>query len=243
MARAPPGLPQDVVEELARRAREAERVQRASGRWPSAKKPAPVRVHVATQPTFTRYVFDVPDQTSVAADRGKDRLTLTFDAPLRFDLGDVEAALPRAVGAINSELEDASASVRFSFLAKVDVRTFRDEKGYVVDIVGADAKPDENGEPPVNAPQGAAPETTPPATAAKDGAQGFVAGPAAMTKKTEKTEKPMVAAPATIAVRNTRGTNIAAAGQRRAASRPSSPAFAPGAARCCGHRPSRQQSC
>ncbi|MGD0026136.1 MAG: tetratricopeptide repeat protein, partial [Xanthobacteraceae bacterium] len=201
---APPSLPQDVVEELARRAREAEKLAARERRMVQQKKDAPVRVHVATQPTFTRYVFEVPDQTSVAADRGKDRLTLTFDAPLRFDLGDVEAALPRAVGAINSELEDASASVRFSFLAKVDVRTFRDEKGYVVDIVGADAKPDENGESSVNAPQGTAPETaaaettapetTAPAMAPNDGAQGSVAGPAAMT------ERPTVAAPATIAV-------------------------------------------
>ncbi len=161
---APPGLPQDVVEELARRAREAERLMRQERQMAERKKPAPVRVHVATQPTFTRYVFNLPDQTSVSADSAKDRLTLTFDAPLKFDLADAQAALPRAIGAINSELEDASAIVRFNFVARVDLRTFRDDKGYVVDVVGANAKPDEQSEAPADGAQpAAAPETTPPA--------------------------------------------------------------------------------
>ena len=68
----------------------------------------PVAVHVAEQPTFTRYVFDVPDKTSVSADRGKDRLTLTFDVPLAFDLADAEAALPPTVASIHSEAEQDS---------------------------------------------------------------------------------------------------------------------------------------
>ena len=42
-----------------------------------------------------------------------------------------------------AELRDDSALVRFNFLAKVDVRSFRDDGGYVLDIVGADNKPDE----------------------------------------------------------------------------------------------------
>jgi tetratricopeptide (TPR) repeat protein len=135
----PPSLPQDVVEELARRAREVERLERLAHLSEQKKKFAPVHVHVANQPTFTRYVFDVPDQVAVSADRAKERLTLTFDAPLPFDLTDAEAALPNTIGAINAEVEDESALVRFSFLTTVDLRTFRDGKGYVVDVVNADA--------------------------------------------------------------------------------------------------------
>jgi hypothetical protein len=71
----PPSLPQEVVEELARRAREAERLERQARQAEQQKKLVPVVVHVAEQPTFIRYVFDVPDKTSVSADRGKDRLT------------------------------------------------------------------------------------------------------------------------------------------------------------------------
>jgi tetratricopeptide (TPR) repeat protein len=138
----PPGLPQEVVAELARRAREAERLARLEHRNAQEKKLDPVRVHVATQPTFVRYVFDIPEQTEVSADRAGERLTLTFGAPITFDLADAAAALPAAVAAINAEVEQDEALVRFSFLAKVDVRTFRDGDGYVVDIVGADAKAD-----------------------------------------------------------------------------------------------------
>jgi len=168
----PPGLPQDVIDDLARRAQQAEEQVRREQKIAQPKQLPPILVHIATQPTFTRYVFDVPDQTAVAADRAKDRLILNFDAPLTFDLADAQAALPKEVESISSELEDQSALVRFIFSAKVDLRTFRDEKGYVVDIVKADAKADE-GVAPAAARQAAAPA--------------------------EKTETPNVEPPATIA--------------------------------------------
>ncbi len=135
----PPGLPQDVVEELARLARDAERLEHLAHQKEKQKKLIPVPVHVASLPTFTRYVFDVPDQISVSADRAKERLTLTFDAPIPFDLSDAEAALPAAITSIKAEVETDSALVRFSFVNAVDVRTFRDGKGYVVDILKGDA--------------------------------------------------------------------------------------------------------
>lgn len=134
----PPGLPQDVVEELARRAREADRLEHLAHLAEQQRKPLPVRVHVADQPTFTRYVFDIPGQTSVSADRGKDRLTLSFDAPFVFDLGEAEAALPPAVASIHAEAEQDTTLVRFGFLTSVDLRTFRDGNSYVVDVVKND---------------------------------------------------------------------------------------------------------
>src|SRR5271169_6323439 len=133
----PPGLPQDVVEDLAHRAREAERLEHLAHQKEKQKKLAPVPVHVASLPTFTRYVFDVPDQISVSGDRAKERLT--FDAPIPFDLSDAEAALPATITSIKAEVESDSALVRFSFPNAVDVRTFRDGKGYVVDILNGEA--------------------------------------------------------------------------------------------------------
>jgi len=61
----PPGLPQDVVDELARRAREAERLLARQRTAVQEKTSPPIRVHVASQPTFTRYVFAVPGETGV----------------------------------------------------------------------------------------------------------------------------------------------------------------------------------
>jgi tetratricopeptide (TPR) repeat protein len=195
----PPGLPSAVIEDLAHRAREAERQQRLQRRAAPQPKiePALVRVRAAHQPTFMRYVFELPDRTNVAADRAKERLTLTFDTPIAFDLADALAALPPAIAAINAETEDASSLVRFTFQAKIDVRTFRDGKSYVVDIVGADTKPAESGAAVEN--QGASPEQSaesPPAPAGKSAGESAPTSlpdaPAAVM------EKPDVAAPAPV---------------------------------------------
>ena len=199
----PPSLPPEVIADLARRAREADRLERKERQAVAQQRASaePVRVHVATQPTFTRYIFAIPASTSVSSDRAKERLTLTFDAPIKFDLADVVAALPRAIGGIDAELRDDIALVRFSFLAKVDIRTFRDDGSYVLDVVGADNKPDEQSTAPAApaAPQqSAAPESTAPATI-PPAAANDAAAPSAEAAAPAATEKPDVAPPATIA--------------------------------------------
>jgi tetratricopeptide (TPR) repeat protein len=202
----PPSLPPEVIADLARRAREADRLERKERQVVAQQRASaePVRVHVATQPTFTRYIFAIPANTSVSSDRAKERLTLTFDAPIKFDLADVVASLPRAIGGIDTELRDESALVRFNFLANVDVRTFRDDGSYVLDIVGADNKPDEASAAPAApnaAQQSAAPETTAPATVPPAAASNAVApsAEAVAPRAPAATEKPDVAPPATIA--------------------------------------------
>jgi tetratricopeptide (TPR) repeat protein len=196
----PPSLPPEVIADLARRAREADRLERKDRQAVAQQRATaePVRVHVATQPTFTRYVFAIPANTSVSTDRTKERLTLTFDAPIKFDLADIVAALPRAIGGIEAELRDDTALVRFNFLAKVDVRSFRDDGSYVLDIVGADNKADEASVAPAApaAPQqSAAPETTAPATVPPAAANDAGAPRAEVAAP----KKPDVAPPATIA--------------------------------------------
>ncbi len=190
---APPSLPQDVIDELARRAREATRLERLERQAAQQKKVAPVRVRVATQPTFTRYVFALPDQTSVTAERAADRLTLVFDAPIKFDFGDAEAELPAAIAVIKSEVEEASTLVRFSFAEKVDVRSFRDDQTYVVDVDHAPNK--------AAAKSGAAENATPGmirAAAALEKAAAESSAPAAPVPAPAQ-EQPHVAPPATIA--------------------------------------------
>ena len=199
----PPSLPPEVIADLARRAREADRLERKERQAVAQQRATaePVRVHAATQPTFTRYIFAVPANTAVTADRTKERLTLTFDAPIKFDLADVAAALPRAIGGVEAELRDDSALVRFSFLAKVDIRTFRDDGGYMLDIVGADNKPDEQSAAPAapTAPQqSAAPETTAPATVPPAAANDPAAHSAEAAPPVAP-EIPVIAPPATIA--------------------------------------------
>ncbi|ARQ00808.1 tetratricopeptide repeat protein [Pseudorhodoplanes sinuspersici] len=134
-----PGLPKDVIEELSRRAREAERSLR-SQRQLALKSEKKARVRVATQPTFTRYVFELPDVIAVTSDRGADGVTLVFAARVKFDFGEIKASLPATVKAIESFDQNDSVSVRFALNGKADVRMFREDRNYVVDIGASDAK-------------------------------------------------------------------------------------------------------
>ena len=136
----PPGLPRDVIEDLARRARDADRKVRQQRVLARQSKMTPIRVRVASQPTFTRYVFELPELIGVAANNSKDKLTLTFDALLKFDLADAKAAMPGVIGAVDTEIDQDSAVVRFIFAGKVDVRTFREDLSYIVDVTPMEPK-------------------------------------------------------------------------------------------------------
>jgi len=204
----PPGLPGEVIADLARRARDAERLERKERAAMTQMKAnaEPVRVRVATQPTFTRYIFAVPPATAVSSDRVKGKLTLSFDAPIKFDLADAKAALPRAVADIDSETREDSAVVRFTLLANIDVRTFRDDGGYVLDMVGADAKADQDAVAPSlpadaqpNAAATPAPPREAPVSAPAAAANASESNAAAAAVKPDKPDKPDVAPPATIA--------------------------------------------
>ena len=133
----PPGLPQDVVEDLTRRARDAENKIRQQRHLVQQRRQTPIRVRAAKHPTFTRFVFRLPELIGVSTERGEDNLTLKFDAPLTFDLSDARAALPPTIEALDLDLDDEKASVRFAFAGKVELRTFREDNSYVVDVSSA----------------------------------------------------------------------------------------------------------
>jgi hypothetical protein len=131
----PPGLPREVIEDLSRRARNAERKAREQAQLARQRDIRSVRVRVGTQPTFTRYVFELPDLVAIATDRSRDKLALRFEAPLKFDLGDALALLPPTVAGIEVNSHDDAATVRFSLVGLTDVRTFREDNNFIVDIV------------------------------------------------------------------------------------------------------------
>jgi len=131
----PPGLPTEVIEDLARRARDAERKFREQQQLARQRQQAPLRVRVGTQPTFTRYVFELPELIPITTDRDKDSLDVRFDAPWTFDLGDVEGAAPRTVASVRASSTGDKVSVRFELKGKADVRTFREDNNFVVDVL------------------------------------------------------------------------------------------------------------
>ena len=153
----PPGLPREIVEDLARRAKEAERQTQARLALEAQRRIPLVRVRVASQSTFTRYVFELPELTPVSSERAKDKLTLTFAGHLRFDLSDAKLSLPKTVEAIDAESDGGKSNVTISFAQPADVRAFREDANYVVDVTPVTARSG----PPLALPAVAVPQSGP----------------------------------------------------------------------------------
>ncbi|MBR0896338.1 tetratricopeptide repeat protein [Bradyrhizobium tropiciagri] len=130
----PPSLPQEVIRELAERARAAERLLRVQRAADAAKKKPPIRVRALVQPTFVRFVFEVPDGVSVSSVLNEQKLSLSFNSVLSFDLADAKVAAPPNVASISSRSDTDTSAVDVTLIGDVDVHSFRDEKNYIVDV-------------------------------------------------------------------------------------------------------------
>jgi tetratricopeptide (TPR) repeat protein len=157
----PPSLPQEVIRELAERARVAERALRQQRAAEAALRRAPVRVRASVQPTFVRFVFELPDGASVSSALNEQKLALVFNTALTFDLADARLAAPSNVASINQKIEGENAQVEVALIGDVDVHSFREDKNYIVDIGFQSEKPS-----PLASPAPAAP--IPPKPAASD---------------------------------------------------------------------------
>lgn len=130
----PPSLPMDVVKELAERARVAERALRAQRAAAETKKRPQIRVRASVQPTFVRFVFEMPDGVGVSSVLNEQKLTLAFNANLSFDLADAVVAAPPNVASIKQKADIDQTNVEIALIGDSDVHSFRDEKNYVVDV-------------------------------------------------------------------------------------------------------------
>lgn len=95
----PPGLPQDVVDELALRLRTAEARVRQITQQREAIPPAALKARVATLPTLTRIVFEPPAGTPVRMERDGQAATVIFEAPLTLDIAKLKRDLPAGISA------------------------------------------------------------------------------------------------------------------------------------------------
>ncbi|HOV03171.1 MAG TPA: tetratricopeptide repeat protein [Hyphomicrobiales bacterium] len=131
----PPGLPEEVVAELARRAQEAADKARAEERAKllDGKEPK-VDVRVGRQPTFTRFAFvwNVPFQPAFARDGGD--VAIGFDVFADPDLGPIRSDMPPLVDEITGENGEKGLRIKLKVDPSADVRAFRDGEAYVVDV-------------------------------------------------------------------------------------------------------------
>ena len=107
-----PSLPQEIIEDLARRTREAEKRAQQNQGLNRQRPLTATRVRVSRQPTFTRYVFELPEFITVNADRGKDQLKLVFDRSIQFDLADAKVMQPPIVAGIEAKTSDPANYAR-----------------------------------------------------------------------------------------------------------------------------------
>jgi tetratricopeptide (TPR) repeat protein len=163
---APPSLPGDVIRELAERARTAERALRQALMAAEAKKRPPIRVRTSVQPTFVRFVFEMPDGVGVSSVLNEQKLKLLFNTMVTFDLADAKEAAPANIASINQQIEGTASVVEIAMIGDVDVHSFRDEKNYIIDVAFQQAeKPSALQSPLSDAAQAAARPATPVAAA------------------------------------------------------------------------------
>jgi tetratricopeptide (TPR) repeat protein len=197
----PPGLPPEVIRELSERARNAERALRQQRAIAEARKRPPIRVRASVQPTFVRFVFEMPDGVGVSSALNDQKLTLSFTAGLTFDLADAKLAAPSNVASINQKLEGDSSAVEVALIGDVDVHSFREDKNYIVDVAFQQAeKPsallspaaDASHAPATAAPVAAAPAVIAPAAAATPSGEPAAPGPSgdAAPPRPEKLAEP-----------------------------------------------------
>lgn len=130
----PPALPAEVVKELSDRAIAAERALRIQKTADEARKRPPIRVRASVQPTFVRFVFEMPDGMSVSSSLGAEKFSLSFTAPLVFDLADAKIAMPANIQSINQKIDGETSRVDIGLIGEADVHTFREDKNYIVDV-------------------------------------------------------------------------------------------------------------
>jgi hypothetical protein len=139
----PPALPAEVVKELSERAIAAERALRLQKMADEAKKRPPVRVRASVQPTFVRFVFEMPDGVNVSSSLVADTFSLSFTSALTFDLADAKIAMPANIQSINQKAEGDTSRVDIALIGEADVHAFREEKNYVVDVAFEQAQKSE----------------------------------------------------------------------------------------------------
>ncbi|CTQ68201.1 hypothetical protein [Roseibium alexandrii] len=140
----PPGLPDDVVRDLAKRAEEAMRKVRAleQARLKAQEGPQ-VTLRVGEHPTFTRLVFDWSIKFDTAFVRENDIIKLTFNHPAQLDISHLRTHLPPGVIDATSFLDKGKLKFLMRVEPSVDIRAFREEQTYVIDVTPENMVPND----------------------------------------------------------------------------------------------------
>jgi len=129
----PPGLPQEVIADLARRAREAERRFEEDLERRQTEVPRDMPVRIAELPTLTRLIFDPPVYAPLRRRVEDDIVELRFGEPFRLAPERPLADIPGLL-AVEDEQRDGELIVRLQLEPGYEARGFHEESSYIVDI-------------------------------------------------------------------------------------------------------------
>ncbi|MFN0264126.1 tetratricopeptide repeat protein [Tepidamorphus sp. 3E244] len=135
----PPALPQEIIDELAERARNTEQrraEERKASRIASAK---PINVRIGELATFTRLVFDWGEPTAARVERDGERVTADFQHPGKINAGALKARMPEWVTDVSSGFSaDGGLRVQLSVDPLANVRGFPEGDTYIIDVTNPD---------------------------------------------------------------------------------------------------------
>lgn len=130
-----PGLPSEVVAKLARRAEEAEKAADIEARRLALEKSKyKLRIRIGQQPTFSRIVFDWGAKVGVELTRKGKRLTVAFDQFAKPPMARFKVDPPRFIQSAKSVIGKEGLQIDLMIDEDSDVRGFREENTYIVDI-------------------------------------------------------------------------------------------------------------
>lgn len=128
-----PGLPPEVLAELTQRLRLAEARARDIARA-SAPAPKPLGFRTARLPTLDRLMFSAPPEALLTPGLDDGKLTLSFDQPLAVTPSQIRSLLPADFTLEQATIADDRTQLVFSVPKDRQLRSFRDEAGWTVDL-------------------------------------------------------------------------------------------------------------
>ncbi len=183
----PPGLPPEVVQELAERARVAEaKLREGAAIRETVRKPVALRV--AQLPTLTRLVFEPPAGTAIRFKVAGDAVEATFDGLLTLGPADARPRTAAGVAAFSADAGERSLGVKVAAAQGYTAHAYAEEGTLVVDL----AKPS----PPAATPVAATPVAATPVAATPVAAMPVAAMPVAAAPGAAVPAAPALPSPA-----------------------------------------------
>ena len=137
----PPGLPKDVIEQLAREAEVARLAKAERARQEAMQRdPLLVEVHDARQPTFNRIQFNWNRFVTAQLTRKGNEVSVLFGGRAIPDLAALKINPPKNLKRIKHVLGKNSLQIIMQVSKGTKVRAFREGKNYVVDLTIAKPK-------------------------------------------------------------------------------------------------------